>query len=105
MILRFNSLFTSPVCLLPYSICRWLEVLRCISRWELLQQIASGMPTDAVLFAGAAAGTPGVEKGLGKAGAAIKDQFKRLGAAAGAGAPAAAADMGSTAGGCVFLHI
>jgi hypothetical protein len=30
---------------------RWLEVLRCISRWELLQQIASGMPTDAVLFA------------------------------------------------------
>lgn len=25
--------------------------MRCISRWELLQQIASGMPTDAVLFA------------------------------------------------------
>lgn len=25
-------------------------MLRCISRWELLQQIASGMPTDAVLF-------------------------------------------------------
>lgn len=29
---------------------RWVDVLRCISRWELLQQIASGMPTDAVLF-------------------------------------------------------
>ena len=27
-----------------------MDVLRCISRWELLQQIASGMPTDAVLF-------------------------------------------------------
>lgn len=25
--------------------------MRCISRWELLQQIASGMPTDAALFA------------------------------------------------------
>ncbi len=25
-------------------------MLRCISRWELLQQISSGMPTDAVLF-------------------------------------------------------
>lgn len=32
--------------------------MRCISRWELLQQIASGMPTDAVLFAaGEAVGT------------------------------------------------
>lgn len=30
--------------------CRWVDVLRCCSRWELLQQIASGMPTDAVLF-------------------------------------------------------
>ncbi|KAG2485588.1 hypothetical protein HYH03_015653 [Edaphochlamys debaryana] len=29
---------------------RWVDVLRCISRWELLQQIASGMPTDAALF-------------------------------------------------------
>ncbi len=29
----------------------WQEVLRCVSRWELLQQIASGGPTDAHLFA------------------------------------------------------
>ena len=29
----------------------WQEVLRCVSRWELLQQIASGGPTDALLFA------------------------------------------------------
>lgn len=27
-----------------------MDVLRCISRWELLQQVASGMPTDAALF-------------------------------------------------------
>lgn len=27
-------------------------MLRCVSRWELLQQMASGMPTDAALFAG-----------------------------------------------------
>jgi hypothetical protein len=32
---------------------RWVDVLRCISRWELLQQIASGVPSDAVLFAAA----------------------------------------------------
>lgn len=38
-------------CRCPLLARRWLEVLRCISRWELLQQIASGMPTDAVLFA------------------------------------------------------
>lgn len=38
-------------CLAVPACIRWLEVLRCISRWELLQQIASGMPTDAVLFA------------------------------------------------------
>ena len=29
----------------------WQEVLRCVSRWELLQQIASGGPTDTQLFA------------------------------------------------------
>ena len=29
----------------------WQEVLRCVSRWELLQQIAGGGPTDAHLFA------------------------------------------------------
>jgi brefeldin A-inhibited guanine nucleotide-exchange protein len=51
---------------------RWLEVLRCISRWELLQQIASGMPTDAVLFAGQQ------DKGLGRAAAALKDQLRQL---------------------------
>ena len=37
---------------------RWVDVLRCISRWELLQQIASGMPTDAVLF------QPPAERGI-----------------------------------------
>lgn len=59
------------------SYCRWLEVLRCISRWELLQQIASGMPTDAVLFAG-----QGKAGDKGKAGASIKDQLKKLNPAA-----------------------
>ena len=29
----------------------WEEVLRCVSRWELLQQVHSGGPTDALLFA------------------------------------------------------
>jgi hypothetical protein len=29
---------------------RWVDVLRCVSRWELLQQLASGQPTDAALF-------------------------------------------------------
>lgn len=29
----------------------WQEVLRCVSRWELLQQVHSGGPTDALLFA------------------------------------------------------
>ncbi len=28
----------------------WSEVLRCVSRWELLQQLRSGGPTDALLF-------------------------------------------------------
>jgi hypothetical protein len=39
-----------PCCSDLLLAARWLEVLRCISRWELLQQIASGMPIDAVLF-------------------------------------------------------
>ena len=39
----------TPTLPLPYP-RRWVDILRCISRWELLQQIASGMPTDAVLF-------------------------------------------------------
>eukprot|EP00798_Chlamydomonas_sp_ICE-L_P027640 gene27640-7278_t len=29
---------------------RWIDVLRCISRWELLREISSGVPTDAALF-------------------------------------------------------
>ena len=28
----------------------WSEVLRCVSRWELLQQMSSGGPSDALLF-------------------------------------------------------
>ena len=51
------------------------------------------MPTDAVLFAGAAAAA---EKG--KAGAALKDQFKRLSGATVGGAPAASGDMGGVPG-------
>lgn len=31
----------------------WQEVLRCVSRWELLQQMTSGGPTDAFLFSSA----------------------------------------------------
>ena len=29
----------------------WQEVLRCVSRWDLLVQAASGGPTDAQMFA------------------------------------------------------
>jgi brefeldin A-inhibited guanine nucleotide-exchange protein len=29
----------------------WTEVLRCVSRFELLQQMSAGVPTDALLFA------------------------------------------------------
>jgi hypothetical protein len=56
---------------------RWLEVLRCISRWELLAQIASGMPTDAVLFAAAG------EKAAGKV-STKEQQARKLSVAAGA---------------------
>jgi hypothetical protein len=38
-------------CSAPVLVGRWLDVLRCISRWELLQQVASGTPSDALLFA------------------------------------------------------
>jgi hypothetical protein len=38
--------------------------------------MASGMPTDAVLFASGAA--PGADKGTGKAAAALKDQLRKL---------------------------
>ena len=29
----------------------WQEVMRCVSRWDLLQQLHSGGPSDAVIFA------------------------------------------------------
>jgi len=29
----------------------WTEVLRCVSRFELLQQLTGGVPTDALIFA------------------------------------------------------
>ena len=29
----------------------WTEVLRCVSRFELLQQLTAGVPTDAMMFA------------------------------------------------------
>jgi len=29
----------------------WQDVMRCVSRWELLQAIHSGGPTDAIIFA------------------------------------------------------
>ena len=29
----------------------WQEVLRCVSRWELLVQVAAGGMTDALIFA------------------------------------------------------
>ena len=38
----------------------WQEVLRCVSRFELLQQVAAGVPTDALLFSMSADnGAPG----------------------------------------------
>ncbi len=40
----------------------WQEVLRCVSRWELLQQIASGGPSDALLFAAPAEPVAAVKK-------------------------------------------
>ena len=41
-------------------------MLRCISRWELLQQIASGMPTDAALFCPPERGLKAAFENLGK---------------------------------------
>lgn len=40
----------------------WQEVLRCVSRWELLQQIASGGPSDALLFAAPSEPAPAAKK-------------------------------------------
>ncbi|KAG2453172.1 hypothetical protein HYH02_002496 [Chlamydomonas schloesseri] len=51
---------------------RWVDVLRCISRWELLQQIASGMPTDAALF------RQPEEKGLKAAAAALGQKLRNV---------------------------
>jgi hypothetical protein len=75
---------------------RWLEVLRCISRWELLQQIASGMPTDAVLFAAAG------EKAAGK-GSAKEQQARKLSVAAGAADGAGAGGQGLSTDGFAQL--
>ena len=44
----------------------WTEVLRCVSRFELLQQLTAGVPTDALLFAMPA------EKGSAAGGTASK---------------------------------
>ena len=49
-----------------------MDILRCISRWELLQQIASGMPTDAALFSPPERGS-GMKAVLEKARKMIKD--------------------------------
>lgn len=52
----------------------WTEVLRCVSRFELLQQLTAGVPTDALLFAmpdKAAAG------GGSSAGAKLKQRILR----------------------------
>ena len=46
----------------PHAQNVWQEVLRCVSRWELLQQIASGGPTDAHLFAAPAEPAPSAAK-------------------------------------------
>jgi hypothetical protein len=59
-------------------------VLRCISRWELLQQMASGMPTDAALFAAPGASDKASRSG-GRAAAALKDQLRKLGPGGGGG--------------------
>jgi len=66
---------------------KWLDVLRCISRWELLQQMASGMPTDAALFAAPGGGERAHQGGL----RALKDQLKKLGGNAGGGGGGGAA--------------
>ena len=40
----------------------WQDVLRCVSRWELLQTIHSGGPSDAVIFAGPPSDSPTASK-------------------------------------------
>lgn len=50
----------------------WTEVLRCVSRFELLQQLTAGVPTDALLFAMPA------EKGAAGAGSAASKLKQRL---------------------------
>ncbi|WIA22572.1 hypothetical protein OEZ86_009559 [Tetradesmus obliquus] len=88
--LAFKSLISVALQVGDHLGERWLEVLRCISRWELLQQIASGMPTDAVLFA--AAGEKAGGKGRGK-----EQQATRLSAAADAAGAGGAKSMDTMA--------
>jgi brefeldin A-inhibited guanine nucleotide-exchange protein len=76
----------------------WQDVLRCVSRFELLQQLSTGQPTDALLFAmppgpAAAAGAKG--RGAGARGRAdpVRDSFSSIadmGLQAPAGRPAPA---------------
>ena len=40
----------------------WQDVLRCVSRWELLQTIHSGGPSDATIFAQPSESTVAVKK-------------------------------------------
>ena len=71
----------------------WTEVLRCVSRFELLQQLTAGVPTDALLFA-----MP-TEKSSGAGGAASKLKQRLLrgrGAKGGEGEDAFAHDSFSS---------
>ena len=55
----------------------WQDVLRCVSRFELLQQLTAGVPTDALLFA-----MPESRGGGDSAGDKLKKRFSRGAAAA-----------------------
>ena len=52
------SMLSSDVDLPVMLQSAWSEVLRCVSRWELLQQLHSGGPTDALLFSPPPAESP-----------------------------------------------
>lgn len=80
-----------------------------MSRWELLQQMASGTPTDAALFAapgGEGRGATGIG---GRAAAALKDQLRRLGNTGKDASAAAAANYQGLGGvlvlGVLMLHL
>lgn len=47
----------------------WEEVLRCISRVELLQQLVAGLPSDALLFGSEGRETPKKQEGFSLGGA------------------------------------